>query len=446
MEDTEKQLAPIEKTSARHSLEAARKVRKLVKDSYTRAQQAVNEGSPVAWYMVCYINPIFMGMGIAPIMPENWGALCATKRAAEPYILRAESEGYSNHICSYSRIGMGYCSMVRKGDVPPDAPDGGLAKPTMLIGSSAYCDTRFKWFQSIARYLDVPCYCFDNQLVPPADTIAREEVRDQYMKYQVEQYRGLVQFMEKVTGRRMDWDKLASCVDAAIETWRVRFSISKFKNAVPCPLPEEDEVALMVPAWLMEGEQDSLDLFKELYDEVKHRVDNGIGVIPNEKYRLMWGGGMPPYHTMKMFNYFGDLGAVFVSGGASAPYIDDALDSISDPLERLALRDYLWALYRTSRTGGRYNFGFEGPVRDLIEERQVDGVVFHVARSCRYNSIGLVYRKSIVEKQTNVPTLMLESDMCDFRDFSEAEWNLRIDAFMEAVDVHKRAKLLGGVP
>ena len=32
MEDTEKQLAPIEKTSARHSLEAARKVRKLVKE------------------------------------------------------------------------------------------------------------------------------------------------------------------------------------------------------------------------------------------------------------------------------------------------------------------------------------------------------------------------------------------------------------------------------
>ena len=202
MEKTEKQSAPIEKTSARHSLDTSKKVRKLVKDSYMRAQQAVSEGQPVAWYMVCFINPIFMSMDIVPIMPENWAALCATKRAQEPYILRAESEGYANQVCSYSRIGMGYCSMLREGDLPSDVPDGGMAKPTMLVGSSAYCDIRYKWFQSIARYLDAPCYCFDNLLNPPLDTAYREEVRDQYIKYQVQQYRGLIEFMERVTGRR----------------------------------------------------------------------------------------------------------------------------------------------------------------------------------------------------------------------------------------------------
>ena len=437
---SDKQLAPEQKTSARHSLEAAKKVRKVVKDSYIRARQAVMEGKPVAWYMVCYINPIFMAMDIVPIMPENWAALCAAKRAAEPYILRAESEGYSNNVCSYSRIGMGYCSMVQAGDVPPDVPDGGLAKPAMLIGSSAYCDIRYKYFQSIARYLDAPCYCFDNQLFPPFTTIGQEEVKKRYVRYQVEQYRGLVEFMERVTGRRMDWDRLSSYVDIAIETWRLRFAIDQMKSAVPCPVPQEDENTLQVPALLMEGEPSSLELFKELYAEVKHRVDNGIGVIPDEKYRLMW-VGMSPLHTMKIFNYFEDLGAVVVSSAWLAPYIDDALGSVSDPLERLALRDYLWALYRFRRTRGLYNRGHEGPVRELIEARRVDGVVFHVARSCRYHSIGLLYGQKVVQEETDVPTLMLESDLCDVRDFSEAEWNLRIKAFIETVDAHKRAKV-----
>jgi len=440
MENTQKQSAPIEKTSARHSLEAAKKVRKLVKDSYMRAQQAVSEGRPVAWYMVCFINPIFLAMDTVPIMPENWAGLCATKRAQEPYILRAESEGYANQVCSYSRIGMGYCSMVQKGDVPLDVPDGGMAKPTMLIGSSAYCDVRYKYFQSIARYLDVPCYCFDNVLNPPLDTASREDVRGQYIRYQVEQYRGLIEFMERVTGRRMDWDRLAHYVDVAIETWRLVFAIDQFKRVVPCPLPQEDECNFMVPHQMMEGEPSTLEFFKEVYAEVKHRVDNGIGVIPNEKYRLMW-VGMPPWHTMKLYNYIEDLGGVVVSSGSLPPYIDDALGSISDPLERLSARDYLWALYKNRRTRGLYNFGWEGPIRDLIEDRQIDGIIFHVARSCRHHGIGSVYRQRVVQEESDVPTLVFESDMCDLRDFSDAEWNLRVNAFIETVDAHKRAKV-----
>jgi benzoyl-CoA reductase/2-hydroxyglutaryl-CoA dehydratase subunit BcrC/BadD/HgdB len=218
MENSEKQAASVERTSARHSLEAAKKVRKLVKESYTRAHEAITEGRPVAWYMVCYINPIFMAMDIVPVMPENWAALCATKRMEGPYILRAESEGYANQVCSYSRIGMGYCSMLREGDLPLDVPDGGLAKPSMLIGSSAFCDIRYKYFQSIARYMDAPYYCFDNLLFPPFDTIGREDVRKQYIKYQVEQYKGLIEFMEKVTERHMDWDRLSHYIDIAIET------------------------------------------------------------------------------------------------------------------------------------------------------------------------------------------------------------------------------------
>ena len=65
MESTERQPTPIQKTSARHTTEAAKKVRKLVKDSFIGAREAITEGKPVAWYMVCYINPILMAMDIA---------------------------------------------------------------------------------------------------------------------------------------------------------------------------------------------------------------------------------------------------------------------------------------------------------------------------------------------------------------------------------------------
>jgi hypothetical protein len=38
---------------------------------------------------------------------------------------------------------------------------------------------------------------------------------------------------------------------------------------------------------------------------------NSTGTFKS-KYRLLWGSGLPPWHTMNIFNYFEGLGAVFV--------------------------------------------------------------------------------------------------------------------------------------
>jgi benzoyl-CoA reductase/2-hydroxyglutaryl-CoA dehydratase subunit BcrC/BadD/HgdB len=395
--------------------------------------------------MISFINPIFMAMDVLPIMPENWAGLCAVKRAADPYISRAESDGYSNHICSYARIGMGYCSMLRSGDVPSDAPDGGMAKPTMIIGSSFGCDSRHKWFESIGRYMDVPIYNFD-VMQAVSDVAFREDVRDQYITYQVEQYRGLVSFMENVTGHRMDWDKLSQYVDTAIEMWKVMYDAYEFQKAIPCPMGVEDAMNLLVPSMMMEGDQEALDLFKDLYVELKDRVENGIGVIPDEKYRLIWGAGIAPWHTMKIFNHFQDMGAVFVYGGTySAPHIGE-VPRVSDPLERLAIRDYQWSLeiHKRSIVGG-YNFTIPNVV-EAVEPYHADGVVQHVLRSCRRNTIGRICYMDQVRRYTGVPILFLESDMCDVRDYSEGEWQTKAKAFLETVDNHKCAKVQGSGP
>ena len=440
MEDRRKGIAPGQRTSAIHTVEAAKKVRGLVREMYTRAQQAVMQGKPVAWYMISYINPIFMAMDVVPIMPENWAGLCAAKRAGDPYILRAEAEGYSNVTCSYSRTGLGYCSMMRRGDVPSDVPDGGMARPTMLIGSSFVCDCRYKWFQSIGRYLDVPYYAFD-MLNPPAETQLRRDVRDQYLKYLVEQYRGLVRFMEKVTGRRMDWDRLDKYVDIALETWRVWRTAYEFRKAVPCPMGTEDAENVFVPGFLQEGEQSVLDFYNDLHAELKYRAENGIGVIANEKYRLIWGPGLPPWHTMSVFNHFGKLGAVFVYEMMyEVPDIGD-IPNVSDPLERMAWRQYLWYVQRNKRSVvGGYNFLTGGNPLEYIYPFKANGVVFHWLKSCRSTTIGQLYYRNLIREHIGVPCLMLESDMCDVRDYIETEWKGKINAFLDTVEVDKEAR------
>ncbi|MFQ5924546.1 MAG: 2-hydroxyacyl-CoA dehydratase subunit D [Dehalococcoidia bacterium] len=432
------------RTSAKKWTESARKVRGLVRDMYVRA---FTEGKPVAWVMVTLANELFVAMDVLPIYPENYAGLCATKRVGDPFIDRAEADGFSNVTCSYARIGLGYAALWKDmGEIPSFAPEGGMAKPIMMVGSSLVCDTRYKWFQTYSRYLDVPYYAFD-MLDPPAATAYRPDVREQYIKYNLAQLQGLVSFMEECLGRKMDWDKLDEIVRRGEKTYALWYDAYMLAGrAVPCPFPAEDSFNCFVPAYFMMGEVEALDFYQGLYDEIKYKVDNKIGSIPEEKYRLLWGGGLPPWHTMQIFNYVEEQGAVFVFQSTYLPLrFADIPDRISDPLERMAHARYEATISRAEHDRKVGIFGlcdFVPPGSPLlfVDELKVDGVVMHWLRSCRGTTIGQIYQKNLLEEHTSIPTLFLESDMCDVRDYFEADWKMKLNAFLETLETRQKAR------
>ena len=97
----------------------------------------------------------------------------------------------------------------------------------------------------------------------------------------------------------------------------------------------------MVPIVFHMGTQLAYDFFKDLYDELKDKVDNGIGAIPDEKHRLIWGGGLPPWFALTDFNYFKSKGAVFpveVTYRVVEAIKNLDLPNVTNPLERVAWR------------------------------------------------------------------------------------------------------------
>jgi benzoyl-CoA reductase/2-hydroxyglutaryl-CoA dehydratase subunit BcrC/BadD/HgdB len=430
------------KTSARHWTESAKKVRGLVRDMYTRA---LVEEKPAAWVMLSMINELFVAMDVLPVYPENYAGLCATKRVAEPFMERAEADGFSNVTCSYARIGLGYAGLWQDtGEIPDFAPDGGMAKPVMMVGSSMACDTRYKWFQAFSRYMDAPCYNFDMP-IPPAGRMRHPDVMLHYLGYFLAQLRGLVAFMEKTLGKKMDWDKLDEVVRRSQKTnalWYDSFILAA--SADPCPMPVEDALNNFVPAFFMSGSVEALEFYQGLYDEVKQRVDNKVGIIPEEKYRLIWGGGLPPWHTMDIFNYVENRGAIFVYQTSYQPFAPvEVPDSITDPLMRMLLMRSVPAGVRIAqeRGGSRPKLGgFSGLTSPafFIEPFRAQGVVMSMLRSCRGTSIGQIHQKRLLEESSEVPVLILESDMCDVRDHSETEWKMKLDAFLETIEARKK--------
>jgi benzoyl-CoA reductase/2-hydroxyglutaryl-CoA dehydratase subunit BcrC/BadD/HgdB len=432
----------------RTATEAASKVSSMVKTMIRSVQEAKEAGKPVAYtFICCCYDEILRAMDITPHWVENYSGICAAKRDAERFLERAGAETFSRSLCTYALCGLGFDAWREElGGMPPEPPWGGQVKPDMMLGSGQIlCDPRTKWFQAAQHYMpDVPVYDVGLPWPPYEDDYDSREVEGYYVKYIVEQLRGLVKFLEKQTGRKMDWDRLSALVDLADRTWNLVWETYELRRAIPTPMDTGDAMNTMVPIVFMMGTQQAYDFFRELHGELERKIANKEGVIPDEKYRLLWGGGLPSWFALTDFNYFNSKGAVFpvetTYRMVEAIYnFDIDLTRISDPLEHIAWR---WLKYWTFwYDKARKRPGSHPDVERLIQyiqDYKIDGIVMHEAFSCRTWHIGLIWQLNLLKKiYRDIPSLILESDIVDISSYNEADTRARIDAFIDTLEAVK---------
>ncbi len=433
--------APKKQTTSVKSTRTARKVREVVRTMNSRAHDAKAQGRPVAYCMAgSFFNEMLVAMDITPVWTENYAGLCAVTQDAGRFLQKAESDGYSNVVCGYARTGLGFDAMRNElGMIPPDAPDGGMPEPDILLGSSSVCDPRFKWYQALGRYKNTPFHCHDVVIPPLNANLA--EAGPYYVAYQVEEFKHLIAFLEKHTGRKMDYAKLSHHLAIANETYMTWWKVDQLRRAVPSPMASEDHFVIFVPGLYRLGEQETLDFYRELYAEIKDRVDHKIGIISDEKYRLMWAGGLPPWHTMGMlFNDVKEMGAVFAIENAYFPF--DPVDipvGVENPLEHLAWRIFKgYTVYYEKARKNKSNPTVERLLQ-LVKDYQIDGMVMHATISCRATTVGQIFLRNMINEHIKIPCLFLTSDIIDIRNFSEAEWMMQINGFMETIRTQKNS-------
>ncbi|MDY7035128.1 MAG: 2-hydroxyacyl-CoA dehydratase family protein [Thermodesulfobacteriota bacterium] len=429
-----------------HATEAAANIPKMVKGFMEEYLHAREEGRLTAYtFICCSYDEILRAMDIVPIWTENFAGVCGAKHDAQRFLERAEGENLSRSLCTYALCAIGFdCWREEIGEMPPDSPWGGMPKPDMMLGSGQLlCDPRNKWYQASQHYMpEVPMYDLGVFWPPYEDDYHHREVETYYIKYNVEQLRGLVRFLESHTGKKMDWDKLEAVVDLTERTWTIIWEAHELRRAVPTPMGTGDAMNTMVPSVFMMGTQAAYTFYKELYEELKRKVEAGLGVIPDEKYRLIWGGGLPPWFALSDFTYFNNKGAVFP---VEITYrMTEAIDNLdlprtSNPLERIAWRNYRFWTYWYDRARKR-----EGSHPDIeriiqyIEDYHIDGIVMHEAFSCRTWHVKLIWQLNQIKKiYREIPSLILESDIVDIRSYSEVDTHNRIDTFIDTLESFK---------
>jgi len=434
---------PRDKTTAEKATETSKRVRLMVKDLAQKTHETRARGDPIAYlFIASFYDDILRAMDIVTVGTENYAGLCAAKMSAERFLSKAEAEGYPRHLCTYATCGLGFDAMRSElGEIPPDSPDGGMEYPDVMLGTGMMiCDPRYKWYQATQRYVNAPTHVL-GLLNPPLyyTHVNIKEVRDYYIKYAIAELRGLVDFLEHQLGRKMDWDRLSEVVDLSERTIKMWYDTYQLRKAIPAPMPTEDALNIMVPGFFMMGTQTAYDFYCEVYDEIKYRVDNGIGTIPDEKYRLLWALSLPPWYGLIIFNYFETRGAVFpIEVVYHPPRPLDISPSITDPIERMAWRFWDGFTRNYEKARGHTGDPFVEWFLELIDEYRLDGVVFHQAMTCRTIHTGQLHQMNLLRKHTDKPLLMLEGDIVDVSNYNEEATHTKIDAFIETLEDYKR--------
>jgi len=402
-----------EKTVKR--LQANKALRQIIADFYADSHRAKAEGRPVGWIPPMNgLIELFYAMDIQPIFPENWAPICAAIGTNTKHFEYAAKRGYSNDLCGYFRNNIGY---ALDGIDEADQPLGGLPKPDFLISFGAGCIPTMKTFQVLCDHYRVPTFRAD------LPQVAMEDIGEHHIAYGVSQIKRLIAFLEDLTGKRFDIERLRQAVAYTDEACRIWDEIMDTRKQVPAPFSAA-EIGIMFVMVTRHGTEIAVDFLRDVLAEVRGKVARGEGVIPNERLRLFW-DNIPLWYNMKLFNYFEKWDAVVVAETYTSAWTM-RMDP-DRPLESIAYKSLVsYPLVSCVSLNKRLEL-IEKAVRDY----KIDGAILHSNRSCKPISMGQMDIQRMLSEELSVPSIMFDGDHMDAEKFTMAQFQARIDAFME---------------
>ena len=425
-------------------LDSRKIIRPMVNKMYMEGVSAQQEGKPVAWCMVNWWEGdiVMRAMGITPVYPENFGTVCAATGMAQKYLARSEEEGFPTYLCGYSRNHIGYVAEMKQlGKIPSDAPLGGMAEPTFMLGSGIACDTRFKWFQALRQYFDVPVWTIDTPVYDPSEDI-NSEVHTGNILHKVEELKQFIKFLENLLGKKMDMDLLSEYADNQDKVFRLWWEINEMRKAEPCPMHSRDFWTLMVPGYYLTADKETLSLYQKVFDELKTRIAQGKGSVYPEKYRLMF-AELPPWHSLDFFEKLAERGWNFVveSLGYHPPEPMILIPS-DNVLKRLSSWTY-WSAVGHLDKAKKKGYPLFPPIQayyNWAREYKIDGLISHSLLSCRTATFFLPYITNVLNEKLKIPGMNMEGDIVDLSVFHPDEVLENALAFEESMEHYREIR------
>jgi benzoyl-CoA reductase subunit B len=403
---------------------------RLIKAWYADLEHANERNDPVAnVFVMGNAVEILRAFDFKLVFPEINSLQTGVRKASEEYIRLSEDYGMSPDVCSYVKADVGLILKEHQ------HPAGRIPKASLAVASNM-CNTFIKWAEIWERWLKTPTFVLDL----PGQRAAGWQVRPGDAQHAADsrwveaQFAELITRCEKITGRKLDLDRLAE-IEERVNQMVVHWNNVMALNRV-CPAPYNamlDGLTFIGIMNVYRGAPEGVEFMRRLEAHLKEKVARGEGRVADERFRLLF-SGTPCYVSMRrlveLFETWGGVFAysdylTFAAGGMDAAELQY---DTSRPLESLAEVTALAA-----QRGLSNQFFAHERLAQQIRDYGADGVVFHGIKSCRFVSSGMADTREFISRRLDVPTLYIESDLIDPRYWSDAQIKNRVDAFFEAL-------------
>jgi benzoyl-CoA reductase/2-hydroxyglutaryl-CoA dehydratase subunit BcrC/BadD/HgdB len=352
---------------------------------------------PVVWCNLLVPSELVIGLGCIPFYPEMAAVVVASAGMAPRFIDRSAEAGFSQDACSFHRCVLGL------------SLEGFMPEPSLLLTVNYPCDSAPLSFAYCADLYGAPQVIIDIPLPGRAEGQALLAAQLEDTAHRLATLSG---FSDKDMGRG-----LARALDLSNQALHHLREVEDMRKRDDCTLDGKDAMGgISVLSGCM-GSQAGADFYRLLAKELRARGCAGSGSL-----RLMW-MHLKPWYSQGIFDTLDRHGARLVC----EEYTHSCWEPMDphDPFPSLA-----------AKLGGHF---LVGPVERrashlaaLAEEYRADGAIHYNHWGCRQSCGGALLVKQALQAK-GIPTLILDGDCVDEREYQEGQISTRLEAFLESL-------------
>ena len=248
-----------------------------------------------------------------------------------------------------------------------------------------------------------------------------EPAKIEYIKSQLQ---GIVNQLEKISGKMFDYDRFQEVLEISSENGRLfQKAMDLIGETVPSPASAFDEYNFMALMIIARGKRETTEVLQMFISELEERIQDNTTTFPgNESKRIFWDGLCCWPYLRQNSTSLAEKGINMVG----TPYTGNYGTTFEDLYE-------LCVSYSSTNNATGLQIGRDYR-SDLIDRYKCDGILCNVMRSCK-PWVGIMFE---MERQLaarhDIPYTMFDADQADPRVFSEAQFETRLQGLSEAME------------
>jgi benzoyl-CoA reductase/2-hydroxyglutaryl-CoA dehydratase subunit BcrC/BadD/HgdB len=291
------------------------------------------------------------------------------------------------------------------------------------------CDLTPETDQMLHEFYSIPVAYIDNIMDIKGEDWPRIDPRK--VRYLSTEMKNAMETFSRLFNCKISQSKIRQAIEMRNKVNDLISKIRQLTQKDPTPMGHNNYaiVSHLGASCIKRVLREGVDVLNILREELEKRINEGKGILEKGAPRVIL--SMAP-HDPAFADTIEKMGLT-IYGTASVP--------IPSSLGPSSYND-LWEQVAESlmkRRGGQYSsWAYILQLRELCQAWHVDGLIFRTHFSCRQYSIFPLKAKEVIEKEFNIPVLLLEGDYCDFRSRSTRDMLVKLETFAEIIKSSKQ--------